>query len=549
MQDLKALFFSLTPDKVLDAVEAGGVPVTGMCYPLNSLENRVYELEREDRTRVVAKFYRPGRWSAETILEEHRFLQELHEAEIPVCPPLPFPDGKTLHIVQGIGIHYALFPKVGGRAPEEFTHDQLRRLGALLARIHTVGASRPAPARKALTPTTYGREAMAQLEQSGFIPAELRAGLQEVTEQLCDTLDPLFDSFPTHRLHGDCHPGNLLWGSQGPFFLDFDDLVIGPAVQDVWMIVPSRDAEGMQQRDVLLEGYQTLRSFDRRSLKLVEGLRALRYLHYAAWISRRWDDPSFPNAFPHFATNRYFKELLQDLEEQLALINTALAADPSGDHRPTSKRMPRTKGSEFTPAGNSIQSSRDWEADNLGNGNVRRSAPGPERVQSPFSDDDSSSDSDSRPSSSVNRSQYAIRAVTPTDEDWQRVLMIRTEVFVEELDRDIDAELDGQEKGSFHFLATLPNGRAGGCLRLRPIPGRQDLRLDRLAVLYPQRKKGIGTSLLKAAEDFARQKGGVLEVILPDADPLNSVAFFERQGYRRAAEGFLTRKGYQSGRV
>lgn len=508
--DIKARFFSLTPDRVLDAVEAGGVRVTGLCYPLNSLENRVYELERSDRTRVVAKFYRPGRWSPETILEEHRFLQQLHEAEIPVCPPLPFPNGHTLRTIPGIGIHYSLFPKVGGRAPEEFTQDQLRRLGALLARIHTVGAARQAPHRKSLTPTTYGREALQQLESSGFIPQELRGPLREVTQTLCDVLDPMFEQFPTHRLHGDCHPGNLLWGSQGPFFLDFDDLVIGPAVQDIWMVVPSRDTEGLAQREVLIEGYETLRTFDRRSLRLVEGLRALRYLHYAAWISRRWDDPSFPAAFPHFVTTRYFRELNQDLEEQLQLVQTAAAADPGMARvRPTSARKEDSASRFFDADGN--------------------------RMSANASTPDAVSAAERGPSNP--RTNYVLKPVTVQEDDWQRVLMIRTEVFVEELEKDIDLELDGQDKQAFHFLATLPDGRAGGCARVRSIPRRTDLVLDRLAVLYPHRKKGMGAALLKQAEDLARSRGGRLEI---DA-PADAIAYFEKHNYRKSGDGTMVK--------
>jgi len=452
--NIQEQFFSLTPDRVLDAVEAGGTPVTGLCYPLNSLENRVYELEREDRTRVVAKFYRPGRWSQDAILDEHRFLLELIDAEVPVCPPLPFPDGETLRQVSGTGIWYALFPRVGGRAPEEFDPDQLRRLGALLARIHTVGAAQVAPFRRPLTPETYGRESLEAMDKAGVIPLEEGRRFHAVVEGLMKAMTPLFEGVAVHRVHGDCHPGNLLWGSQGPFFLDFDDLVTGPAVQDIWMLVPGRDRYAVQDRDALIEGYTTLRDFDRRTLRLIEPLRALRYLHYAAWITRRWEDPSFPRAFPHYGTPRYWSGLLQDLEEQLELI-----------------------GGE-APAGSPTERAR---------------------------------------------LQVEVRPVSVESDEFQRVLAIRTEVFVEELGRDLDVELDGQDRSAIHLLAVDGDGRAVGCARLRS-PGLEGwMPLDRVAVMPGFRKRGFGRALVQQAESHARAGGATGLVI--DA-LLESVPFF-----------------------
>ncbi len=313
-------FFSLTPDRVLDAVEALGVRCTGLCYPLNSLENRVYEIEREDRSRVVAKFYRPGRWSLDAVLDEHEFLRDLAAAEIPVAAALALPDGSTVRRVEGTTILCALFPRVGGRVPDECSDDQLRRLGGLLARIHTVGASREAAHRASLTVDHFGRESLSTLLAAPTLPPNHAPRLKAVCESLFACIDPWFEGLATHRIHGDCHPGNLLWGAAGPFFLDFDDMVTGPAVQDLWMLVPARDDDGARQRDVVLEGYEVFRSFDRSTLRLIEPLRALRYLRYAAWITRRWADPAFPRAFPHYGSERYWSELIDDLAEQLARI-------------------------------------------------------------------------------------------------------------------------------------------------------------------------------------------------------------------------------------
>ena len=328
-------FYQLTQDRVLDAVEAAGFPVTGRCSALNSFENRVYDVELEmDREpgvhpsayHRIAKFYRPGRWSEEQILEEHQFLADLKEAEIPVIAPLEFPGGGTLRRMPESGIAYALFPKVGGRAPDELDDEQLRRIGRLIARIHNVGASRKAPHRVTLTPETYGRQNLKYLVDSGVIPMEYRTRYTLVVNQICDLLEPWFKELPPHRLHGDCHLGNLLWNTQGAFFLDFDDMVNGPAMQDLWLLLPARERGGGRELSVMLEGYEEMRSFDPRQFKLVEGLRALRFVHYTAWLARRWEDPAFPPAFPQFHTDRYWSDETRDLERQLSELQTATAS-------------------------------------------------------------------------------------------------------------------------------------------------------------------------------------------------------------------------------
>jgi Ser/Thr protein kinase RdoA (MazF antagonist) len=317
-------FFELTPDRVLEAVEAAGLRCTGRCLALNSFENRVYDVEIEGEagnTRVVVKFYRPGRWTREQILEEHEFLKDLQAAEIPAIAPLTFPDdGTTLKATQS-GIWYTLFPKVGGRSPDEFTDEQLLRIGRLLARVHSVGASKAAPHRIKINPATYGW-ANLELLLKGFVPAEYRGRYEGAVRSILEIAEPLFAKAPSPmRLHGDCHPGNLLLNGEGHFFfLDFDDMVVGPPVQDVWLLVPGRDADSRAQREVLLEGYSEMRVFDRATLKLLEPLRALRFIHYSAWIARRWEDPAFPAAFPEFGSHAYWADETADLEEQLRVI-------------------------------------------------------------------------------------------------------------------------------------------------------------------------------------------------------------------------------------
>lgn len=315
-------FHALSPDKVLDAVEVGGRRCTGRFLTLNSYENRVYqlELEAEDGPRgewVVAKFYRPGRWSREAIGAEHAFLRELAAEGLPVVPPLD----ETLH--EAGGILYAVFPRIGGRAPDEPTDDQLRTLGRLLARLHNVGALAPASDRPRLTPGTYGRDNLAWLLANDVLPVEVRAQYAATVEALLDRIEPWFQGVPHLRIHGDCHLGNLLWapGGGGPTFLDFDDFLNGPAVQDVWMLAPSADAEGARQRGVLVEAYRELRDLEPAWLRLVEPLRALRFIHYATWIARRLRDPTFARTFSHFGTLQYWQREVQDLREQIARVD------------------------------------------------------------------------------------------------------------------------------------------------------------------------------------------------------------------------------------
>jgi Ser/Thr protein kinase RdoA (MazF antagonist) len=313
------LFFELTPQYILEAVEAIGARSTGRCFALNSLENRVYEVEMEDGSKVVGKFYRPQRWTREAILEEHQFLKDLAASEVPVVQPLALKDGSTLGTAEG-GILFTVFPKVRGRAPEELTQQQLTQLGRFVGRLHNVGASRKARHRVSINPQTYGTAPLKFLLDNKWLPLDLETQYRQTVEEIIKVITPWFDGIETYRIHGDCHLGNLLYNADGPFFLDFDDMVTGPAVQDLWLIVPGQDEQATRDREVFLQGYEEMRQFKRETLRLVEPLRSLRFIHYSAWIAKRWKDPSFPRAFPEFNSHKYWSSEIHDLKTELNLI-------------------------------------------------------------------------------------------------------------------------------------------------------------------------------------------------------------------------------------
>lgn len=318
---MTAPFGPLTPDFVLSAVEASGLVCDGRLLTLNSYENRVYQVGIEDAQPLIAKFYRPGRWSDEAILEEHAFLAELADAEIPAVPALAV-GGSTLHHYEGFRI--ALFPRRGGRAPELDDPAVLGWLGRFLGRIHAIGANKPFAHRPDLTIRSFGEEPRDELLASPFLPPELRETWRSVVDQALDGVRRCFEragAQPMIRLHGDVHGGNVLWTDAGPHFVDFDDARNGPAVQDLWMLL-SGDAPAMaRQLDHVLEGYEQFADFDPASLHLVEALRTLRLIHYAGWIARRWDDPAFPAAFSWFDTPRYWQDMILSLREQVALMD------------------------------------------------------------------------------------------------------------------------------------------------------------------------------------------------------------------------------------
>jgi len=311
-------YYHLTPDVVMDAVEKAGLFPGGHCRSLNSLENRVFEIGLDDGRFIVAKFYRPGRWTSAQILEEHEFLNDLAQNEVPALAPQAFADGSTLKTIEGI--FYAIWPLTGGREPAEFSDEELEITGRLLARIHNVGASKQAIHRPTLSAQRLGVDSLVYLVENNFIPPELKNDYDYAVRKTAEIYERLAEDVPVHRIHGDCHIGNLLYGSLGWYFLDFDDFCTGPAVQDIWLIASGRDPQALVRRQIFLDAYRTFREFDDAWLNLVEPLRSLRYIHYSAWIARRWNDPAFPQAFPHFGGPDYWIGELADLKDQLGLF-------------------------------------------------------------------------------------------------------------------------------------------------------------------------------------------------------------------------------------
>jgi Ser/Thr protein kinase RdoA (MazF antagonist) len=315
-------FERLTPDLILDAVESTGLRCDGRLQALNSYENRVYQVGLDDGPPVVAKFYRPARWSDAAILEEHAFALELEATDVPVVAPLPAADARTLH--DHGGFRFALYPKRGGRAPELDRDDVLRRIGTFLARLHVVGARGRFEARERLDVQGFGRDSMDWLLAAGVVPPELEPAYRAVAAQALEAAQACFERAGTVaslRLHGDCHGGNVLWTDDGPHFVDLDDARTGPAVQDLWMLLSGDAASQSRQLSVVLEGYELFRSFDRAELQIIEALRTLRLMNYAAWLARRWDDPAFPASFPWFAGPRFWQDHVLALREQIALMS------------------------------------------------------------------------------------------------------------------------------------------------------------------------------------------------------------------------------------
>jgi Ser/Thr protein kinase RdoA (MazF antagonist) len=315
----------LTPDVVLNSLEAEGMRCDGRLLALNSYENRVYQVGL-DEGQVVAKFYRPGRWSEAQILEEHAFASELAEAEIPVVAPLPF-GGRTL--LASEGFRFAVFERRGGRAPELDDPEVLEWLGRFIGRIHAVGGTRDYVHRPQLDIANFGEEPRDYLLAHNVIPPDLRESWKQVSALALEGVRHAYDragDVAILRTHGDCHPSNVLWTPDngnapgGPHFVDLDDSRMAPAVQDLWMLI-SGDRQSMgQQLGRILEGYEDFAEFDDRELHLVEALRTLRLIHYSAWLARRWDDPAFPIAFPWFDTPRYWQDRILELREQVAAM-------------------------------------------------------------------------------------------------------------------------------------------------------------------------------------------------------------------------------------
>lgn len=315
-------FSMLSPERVLDALDSVGIHGDGRLLALNSYENRVYQVWRDDAPPLVAKFYRPGRWSDAQILEEHAFVHALVERELPVVPAIALADGATLHAFDGF--RFSLFEKHGGRAPELEQAGTLEWLGRFIGRIHAIGALEPFAVRPAIDVGTFGEASRDYLLGHDCLPMELRAAYFSVLEQALDGVRRCHDRAGRTdiiRLHGDCHCGNVLWTDAGPHFVDFDDSRMGPPIQDLWMLLSGERADQVRQLADILAGYEDFQDFDARQLHLIEGLRTLRLVHYSAWLAQRWDDPAFPVAFPWFGTQRYWQDRILELREQVALMD------------------------------------------------------------------------------------------------------------------------------------------------------------------------------------------------------------------------------------
>lgn len=311
----------LGPDLILDAIASVGLSPDGHLLALNSYENRVFQIGIADQSPVVAKFYRPQRWSDAAIGEEHAFATQLAAEEIPVVAP--WHDADDASLFEFGGFRFALFPRRGGRAPEPGDFDQLEWIGRFVGRIHLSGQVAPFSHRPTLSVAHMGRAAREHVLHSPLLPAQERDAYAEVSRELLDEITSRLDAVtPTViRLHGDCHHGNVLWTDQGPHFVDLDDCINGPAVQDLWMLLSGDRRERSLQLSAMLDGYRLFREFDTRELALIEPLRGLRMVHYSGWLARRWEDPAFPAAFPWVDSDHYWSQHVHDLRQQLDQLN------------------------------------------------------------------------------------------------------------------------------------------------------------------------------------------------------------------------------------
>jgi Ser/Thr protein kinase RdoA (MazF antagonist) len=315
--EMKQDYSDLTPETILSAMEQLGYTVSGRMLALNSYENRVYRIDVEDGEAIISKFYRPQRWSNRAIKEEHCFALELAEQEIPVVAPMVI-DGESLF--EHSGYRYSVYPLRGGRWPDLESADDLNWMGRFIARIHNVGRTSLFKDRNQIEINRMGNDSVLYLIENRFIPDHLEVSYQTLVDDLLKEIHTAFDrcgNYQTIRLHGDCHRSNVLWTDDGPHFVDLDDCCNGPAIQDLWMLLSGDRSEMTQQLCDLLEGYEEFASFDHGELLLIEALRTLRMMHYAAWLARRWQDPAFPLAFPWFNSNQYWEQHVLELREQL----------------------------------------------------------------------------------------------------------------------------------------------------------------------------------------------------------------------------------------
>lgn len=313
-------FDDLGPDRVLGLVENSlGVRCTNLFRPLSSYINRVYELEQEDGTGLIAKFYRSGRWTRAGILDEHTFLLDLAGQEVPVIAPLRFSDGTT--IAGPESLPFAVFPKCGGRSFDEYNDEQWLQLGRLLGRVHSIGETRKATHRICMNPGDSTSKHLHYLMAASCVPDDLKPQLRKAIDDIIEEITPLFSSVGQIRIHGDCHFSNMIYRPGESFFIiDFDDMAMGPPVQDVWMLLPGGLDESFVEMDYFLEGYETFRPFDRRTLRLIEPLRAMRFIHYMAWCACQVEEDGGTRAIDGFGSREYWQNEIGDLEDQLMRI-------------------------------------------------------------------------------------------------------------------------------------------------------------------------------------------------------------------------------------
>jgi Ser/Thr protein kinase RdoA (MazF antagonist) len=307
-------FYNLTPDEILRSVDTTGRETSGHYIPLNSLENRVYRIGLENGSAIVVKFYRPGRWTPEEIQEEHDFLYELSESGVPVLTPLQEPSGQSIYKTDS-GILFTLWPLFPGRIVEELKDEDLPVLGRWLAQIHNIGAASPIKTRVRMDIDSYARPAMELILAGSWMNTHTETRYRNICEKIFSVYSALSDSVPFHRIHGDCHKGNLLQTQEQFYFLDFDDFLEGPPTQDFWMFLPYGESNSEYQRSLFLDGYMEFRNYSPAWDQLVEPLRAIRYIYYSGWIAKRWSDPAFPNIFPHFGGEAYWEREIRDLED------------------------------------------------------------------------------------------------------------------------------------------------------------------------------------------------------------------------------------------
>lgn len=326
-------YSKLDPDTVINAVESKGFLSDARVLALNSYENRVYQVGIEDKQPIIAKFYRPKRWTDEQILEEHIFSKALHELEIPAIPPIYLAKQSALDsnqvntsekesLFEYNGYRFALYLRRGGRAPELTDMNQLYWLGKLMGRIHAIGRTAKFQHRPTLSIESFITRPFEYILAHNFMPSLFIESYKAIVSDILHHVESNYQQFPPEliRLHGDCHPGNILWTDNGPHFVDFDDCRSGPAIQDLWMLLSGERHEQEKQLREILEGYEEFCDFDRTELNLIESLRSMRIIHYAGWLAKRWDDPAFPRAFPWFNTEQFWGEHILQLKEQLAIL-------------------------------------------------------------------------------------------------------------------------------------------------------------------------------------------------------------------------------------